>query len=263
MTGKRKVRFSVGLVLTVIVGMATLAQVALAQDADEQRLLDLTNQARAEGGLKPVAWDASLAAAARAHAELMSKEPEISHRYNGEQDLSARAAQAGAHFSVIAENVAQGTSPGQIHGSWMQSQAHHDNLMNANIDHVGIAIVRARGALYAVVDFTRSVDALKPTEVESKVGAILTGKGLTLADSAGARQYCALEDGSPSAALGLKARFMMRWQSSDLSSLPPKLEQTLAGGGFKQVSVGACAPKGGGAAGAPVFSGYRVAVLLF
>jgi hypothetical protein len=246
------------LLLTLPMGRALLAQ-----DADEQKLIELTNQARAEAGLKPVAWDANLAAAARAHAEQMAREPQISHQYPGEAELSARAAQAGALFSLIAENVAQGTSPGQIHGAWMQSQGHHDNLMNANIDHIGVAIVRARGSLYAVVDFTRSVTAIAPAGVETKVGAILTEKGLTLQDGAGARQYCALNDGDSGAALGLHARFLMRWQSPDLSSLPPKLEQALASGAYKQASVGACTPKGGGAAGGPVFSGYRVAVLLF
>src|SRR5450432_2074915 len=119
MTGRTVVgisKFSLALLLALLFCGALWAQ-----DADEQKLMDLTNQARAEKGLKPVAWDAPLATAARAHAEQMAREPQISHQYPGEADLSARAAKAGAHFSLIAENVAQGTSPGQIHGAWMQS----------------------------------------------------------------------------------------------------------------------------------------------
>jgi hypothetical protein len=239
------------------------AVAARAQDADERRLVDLTNEARAQAGLKPVVWDASLAAAAHAHAELMTQQGQISHRYPGEADLPERAASAGAHFSVIAENIAGGTSPGQIHGAWMQSQAHHDNLMNPNIDHIGVALVPAHGTLYAVADFTQSVTSLAPEQVEAGVGKVLLAKGLTLmTDASGARRYCALNDSESGASLDLKAGFLMRWQSSDATKLPPQLEQRIASGQFKQAAVGACDPHGNGSGG-PVFSGYRVAVLLY
>ena len=93
--------------MKAILGMALLVSVlgprAFAQGPDEQRLVELTNEARAEGGQKPVVWDDALAEAARIHAELMSKEAEISHRYTGELDLPERAAKVGAHFSTIAE----------------------------------------------------------------------------------------------------------------------------------------------------------------
>jgi hypothetical protein len=147
----------------------------------------------------------------------------------------------------------------------MQSQVHHDNLMNANIDHIGVALLRAHGTLYAVADFTKSVASLGPEQVEATVGKLLTTKGLTLMpDATGARKYCELNDGESSESLGLKARSLMRWQSADATKLPPQLEQQLASGQFKQAAVGACAPKGSGTtAGGPVFSGFRVAVLLF
>jgi len=254
-------RLWIGLTLTIVLSTVT----ALAQDSDERRLVDLTNEARTQAGLKPVVWDANLAAAAHAHAVLMSQQGEISHRYPGEADLPERAASAGAHFSVIAENIAGGTSPGQVHGAWMQSQMHHDNLMNPNIDHIGVALVPARGTLYAVADFTKSVESLSNEQVEASVGKVLAGKGLTLMpDASGARKYCALNDSEQGASLDLKARFLMRWQSADATKLPPQLEQRITSGQFKQAAVGACDPHGDGAvAGGPVFSGYRLAVLLY
>jgi Cysteine-rich secretory protein family len=254
-------RLWIGVTLTIALNTVT----AWAQDSDERRLVDLTNEARTQAGLKPVVWDGNLAAAAHAHAVLMSQQDEISHRYPGEADLPERAAGDGAHFSVIAENIASGTSPGQIHGAWMQSQVHHDNLMNANIDHIGVALVPAHGTLYAVADFTKSVASLTPEQVEVSVGKVLSEKGLTLMPNASdARRYCSLNDSESGASLGLKARFLMRWQSADASKLPPELEQRIASGQFKQAGVGACAPHGSSAvAGGPVFSGYRVAVLLF
>jgi hypothetical protein len=152
-----------------------------------------------------------------------------------------------------------------MQGAWMVSPVHHDNLMNANIDHIGVGLVAAHGMLYAVVDFTKSVQSLTPAQVESAVGKLLTEKGLTLLpDATAARRYCALADGASSADLGLRARSLVRWQSGDAQKLPPQLAQQLAGGQFRQASVGACKPQGSGAvAGGPVFSGYRVAVLLY
>ncbi|WP_263353440.1 CAP domain-containing protein [Acidicapsa acidisoli] len=261
MSFDRRSRLWIALMLTIVLSAAA----AMAQNTDERRLVDLTNEARAQAGLKPVVWDANLAAAAHAHAVLMAEQGQISHRYSGEADLPERAASAGAHFSVIAENIAGGTSPEQIHGAWMVSRLHHDNLMNVNIDHIGVALIAARGTLYAVVDFTKSVQSLTSAQVEATVGKIITDKGLTLlSDASGARQYCALDDGASGAGLGLKARSLMRWQSADISKLPPQLDRLLAGGQFKQAAVGACEPKGSGTvAGGPIFSGYRVAVLLY
>ena len=236
--------------------------VAFAQEPDEQRLVDLTNEARAEGGQKPVVWDPALAKAALAHAQLMAQESELSHRYTGEQDLPERAAKAGAHFSTIAENIAMGHSPGQVHGAWMNSQGHHDNLLNANIDHIGVAIVRARGALFVVADFSQAVEAMSTEQVESTVGKMLTAKGLTLvADATSVRHYCSLEGKAEGNVEGVKPRFLMRWQNSDLSKLPPQLEQAAASGQFQQASVGACGPQNG--TNGQVFSGYRVAVFLY
>src|SRR5580658_5861514 len=148
-----RIRLVVGLMLF----LGLIARAASAQTADERRLVDLTNQARAQTGLKPVEWDAALAAAARAHALLMSQQSEISHRYTGEADLPERAASAGAHFSVIAENIAAGTTPGQVHGAWMQSRVHHEKLMNPEIDRIGVALVPGHGTLFAVADFSKGV----------------------------------------------------------------------------------------------------------
>jgi hypothetical protein len=250
----------IGLALAAAMG----AQMVQAQEPNEQRLVDLANEARADAGLPPLTWDAALAAAARAHAELMARASSISHQYDGEPGLPQRAAAAGAHFSLIEENIAMGYSPGQIHDGWMHSQGHHDNLLNPKVNRIGVALVSARGMLFAVADYSQSVQSLSQEQVEAKVGAVVQGHGLALmTDVSGARRYCALDQGDSGAELGLKARFLMRWQNADITKLPPQLVQAMGSGQFKQAAVGACEPKGGGRLGGPVFSGYRVAVLLY
>src|ERR1700721_2550180 len=75
-----------------------------------EQLFVLGNQARAAQGLRPLQWDPALAAAALNHCARMAAEGPISHQYAGEPDLSQRAGRAGAHFSLIEENVAVGAS---------------------------------------------------------------------------------------------------------------------------------------------------------
>jgi len=239
---------------------------ARAQSPDEKQIVDLANQARAQAGAQPLQWDAALAAAARTHAQRMAQEGPISHRYGGEADLPERAAAAGAHFSLIEENIAIGPTPAQIHDGWMHSPGHHDNLLNPKIDRIGIALVSARGVLYAVADYAQGVATLTPADVEAKVGAVVARRGVSLvAGSAvpGARSYCALEDGKSLASLGLKARFLMRWQFADIAKLPPELEKALSSGQYTQAAVGACDARSAGNAPGAAFSAYRVAVLLF
>src|SRR4051794_11698329 len=95
-------------------GVAQKAGGTVVQTAAQQ-LLVLANQARAENGADKLRWDAALASAALKHCRRMAAEGPISHRYEGEPDLAARTGQAGAHFSVIEENVAVGPSAAVIH----------------------------------------------------------------------------------------------------------------------------------------------------
>jgi hypothetical protein len=252
-----------------ILSLATLAAglcSACAQTPEEKRIVDLANQSRAQAGVAPLRWEAALAAAARAHAQRMAQEGPIAHRYGGEADLPERAASAGARFSLIEENIAVGQTPDQIHDGWMHSPGHHDNLLNPKIDHIGVALVSARGVLYAVADYAEAVAALTPADVESKVGAAVARSGLSIAvgqPSADARRYCSLEEGKSVASLGIQARFFMRWQSADIATLPAELEQALASGRYTQAAVGACEPKGDGGSQGAAFTSYRVAVLLY
>ena len=230
----------------------------LAAEAEEIRAL--ANQARSQAGVGRLEWDQSLAAAALQHCLRMAAEGPISHQYNGEPGLSARAAQAGAHFSVIEENVAIGPSADRIHEEWMESPGHRANLLSPDVDHVGIAVVAARGVLYAVADYSRTVEQLSATQVEARVAALIRVSGVAiLRDSSLARQACATDDGMPRSEGGPMPRFVMRWQAGDLTQLPQALVDKLASGNYRQAAVGSCPAQV--AEGA--FSAYRVAVILY
>ncbi len=271
-------RRSVFLVLVGVVAVAVTAQPRPLLAADPQyqqypqydtggtnlhaavgQIFALGNQARAQAGVNSLAWDPTLAAAAFEHCRMMAAAGGISHQFRGEPDLSTRAAQSGGRFSVIEENVAMAPSPIAIHQAWMQSPGHRENLLSPEVDHVGIAVVYARGEFYAVADYSALVENLNPMQVEARVAALVHVSGVPiLVNSALARSACAGDDDllrSPSA----RPAWMIRWQDSDLSHLPRQLVSQLGSGKYRQAAVGSCPAQDDGGA----FTSYRVAVLLY
>ena len=221
------------------------------------QLFALANQTRAQYGLSPLKWEPSLASGALRHCIRMTQGGALSHQYRGEPDVTARASQAGAHFSLIEENIAIGPYASGIHQGWMNSPGHRANLLNPAIDRVGIAVLARGGSLYAVADYSRAVPILNPAQVEAAFAALLHARGLSvLRDSSAARAWCAASgrfhptDG---------ANFLMRWQGSDVTTLPSELAARLASGEYRQAAVGSCPAQSvdGG------FTAYRVAVLLY
>ena len=260
-----------GLILCLAVfGPVVLGQSAVAQryandrlqagQAGVEQLFALANQSRAAQGAGPLRWDPALAAAALQHCRRMAAEGPISHRYGGELDLTARAGQAGAHFSLIEENVAVGPTPTAVHDEWMHSPGHRSNLLNPDVDRVGVALVASRGVLYAVADYERAVPVLALSQVEATVAGLLQARGVNVLDDAmAARGACVMNRGLPSLKSGPQPRFVMRWQDADLSHLPQVLLDRLATGRFRLAAVGSCSPQGQEGA----FTAYRVAVLLY
>jgi hypothetical protein len=257
-----------GLVLCLmLVGTMGGASAQMAQQragqvmpAQAEQLFALANEARGAAGAGPLKWDGTLAAAARQHCLRMAAEGPIAHRYGGEPDLSERAGQAGAHFSLIEENVAVGPTPPVIHDEWMHSAGHRSNLLNPAVDRVGVAVVASRGELYAVADYAQGVAVLTQTQVEGRIARLMRGSGVSIVgDSVDARAACTTNRGLPSSPGGLRARFVMRWQDADLTRLPQALADRLASGQYRQAAVGSCPAQGVEGQ----FTAYRVAVLLY
>jgi len=227
---------------------------------EAEQLFALANQARAAQGAGPLKWDAALATAARQHCVRMVAEGQIAHRYGGEADLTERAGQAGARFSLIEENIAIGPDPDTIHNGWMHSPGHRTNLLNPEVDRVGVVVVASRGVLYAVADYARGVPVMTPAQVEAAIGALIQVSGVTvLKDASVARAACALDRGLPATKSSLEAQFVMRWQDADLTHLPQALIDRLSSGQFHQAAVGSCAPHDVEGA----FTLHRMAVLLY
>jgi hypothetical protein len=250
---------TIGILLAGICFFGTCLMAGARQgDQWEQRIFELTNQDRTAQGLPALRWDRSLAAAAAVHIDRMKDERALSHQYPGEPDLQVRGAQAGAHFQAIAENIAMGPGPEAIERQWMNSAPHRRNILDPQMNAIGIAVVVKGGYLYAVEDFSNANQALSREQVEQKVGGLLRQRRIdpSLPQKIG-EDACAMQDGvPPEASQAGQVKAVVRFQTPDLSKLPDQLAQQFSSGQFTRASVGACRSEG-------TFTTYRVALVLY
>ena len=244
----------------VLLASCLLAAPLVAQQprsVSEQYLFSAVNAERTQRGLPALQWDPVLYRAAEYHADAMAAHNAISHQFSGEPELSARGAAAGAHYSVISENVAMGSTAVQLHDMWMHSPHHRANILDASVDHVAIRVVRRNGELYAVEDFERVVANLSLSQQEQQVARLVqnTARVTILPNTADARRTCAMETGYAGTR---KPWFVMRFTGGQLNRLPDQLISKLDTGKFHTAAIGACP-----ATDVQNFSAYNIAVMLF
>lgn len=220
----------------------------------EQYLQTAADQERAALHLPPLRRDLALVDAARSHALQMVSHGGISHQFADEPDLAGRGAAAGAKFSRISENVAESPSAVQIHSAWMHSEGHRHNLLDPNVDAVGIVVIARGHQLFAVEDFERSLVTMTLKEQENAVAKAIATDGVAVKEgSAAARRVCANDSENER-----QAGFVMRYTTSQIEAVPKQLQSRLETGRYASAVVGACAEENNSD-----FSMYRIAVLLY
>jgi hypothetical protein len=240
-------------ILALTLAVPTLAQ----SDPAAQTLLQLANQARAAHNLPPLHWDSELARAAHAHLErVVHEQGEYLHQYPGEPDLTTRGANAGAHFATIAENIGgHAESPADLQKIWMTTPTHRANLLDPNLNAVGIAVVEQGGLLYAVEDFARNVPVPQSGGIEKRVAQLLQEHGIApAASNADARATCTMPKGNAGS-----PKLVIQWDGPDPTQLPDVLLQQIATGRYTTAQVGACPSNQAN----QQFTLYHVAVLLY
>lgn len=90
---------------------------------EEQRLINLVNQARAQRGLRPMVVDGNLVNSSRNWSATMHRQGRMYHSGMGGR----------------AENVAMGYSDGyNTFRQWMNSPPHYATMMSSNYSHIGV-----------------------------------------------------------------------------------------------------------------------------
>ncbi|MFE2416623.1 CAP domain-containing protein [Streptomyces hokutonensis] len=114
-----------------------LTESDLAGTAD--KVVELTNAERTRAGLRPLAVDPLLAAAAQAHSTDMVARAFYSHTSPDGSQPWDRAAAAGSRRRTIGENIACGQrSPAEVVEGWMNSPGHRANILKPDFTHIGI-----------------------------------------------------------------------------------------------------------------------------
>ena len=151
-------RIMIRLVVIAIVGLAAFSWLQ-AQDgasAAEQELFVSVNRVRRAQGLPPLKWNENLAAAARRHAAAMAQQGSAEHGFAGEPSLATRVTLAGGRFVWLSENVAQGPAVGTIQDDFLRSPKHRANMLDSDMDSIGVGIAERHGQLFAVEDFSKA-----------------------------------------------------------------------------------------------------------
>ncbi len=110
-------------------------------DAEQAR--DVINAYRQKSGLKPLKLNAALTEAAKAHSKDLAKWDRISHYGSDGSNPWDRVKRAGYNAKVAAENVGTGqASIVEVMKGWQESPGHNKNLLLADAEHMGIALVQ-------------------------------------------------------------------------------------------------------------------------
>lgn len=110
---------------------------------DPEKARDVINSYRKQHGLKPLRLNTALTEAAKAHSRDLAKWDRISHFGSDGSNPWDRVKRAGFNAKVAAENVGTGqVSIEEVLKGWQTSPGHNKNLLLAEADQMGIALVQ-------------------------------------------------------------------------------------------------------------------------
>ena len=108
-----------------------------------EKAVELINAYRKQNGLKPLKLNAQLSNAAKNHSRDLAKWDRISHFGSDGSNPWDRVKRTGYNARLAAENVGTGQiTIEEVIKGWKESPGHNKNLLLADAEHVGIALVQ-------------------------------------------------------------------------------------------------------------------------
>jgi LysM repeat protein len=147
-------------ILILLVGFTGKAE---AQGGPTNDVLQLVNQVRAEYGLSPLSYNASLAAAAQSHANFIALNAIYSHIGANGSTWQDRA-QAAGYTGHAGENLVGGSqlTPQQGVIWWRNSAVHFSNMLNPRWLEAGVGFAAGNGQNFYVLVMGTPNDAPPP-----------------------------------------------------------------------------------------------------
>lgn len=110
---------------------------------DAEAARDMINAYRKQNGLKPLKLNTELTAAAKNHSRDLAKWDRISHFGSDGSNPWDRVKRTGYNAKLAAENVGTGqVTIDEVFKGWKESPGHNKNLLLADAEHMGIALVQ-------------------------------------------------------------------------------------------------------------------------
>ncbi len=128
----------------------------------ETEILDLVNQERARGGLRPLKFSPRLAVIARGHSYDMAMRHYLAHNSPDGVAPADRISGVGIGYRAVAGNIymddyadSAGVSRRAMNG-WLKSPEHLANIVSGKFTETGVGIAQsADGSTYVTQDFLR------------------------------------------------------------------------------------------------------------
>lgn len=126
-------------------------------NADEIKLLELTNAERKKEDLPPLAAHPGLCRAARSHSQNMAKQEKLDHVLDCKSPFD-RLDEVKYPYQSGAENIAvsaeQNPSMADIFKLWMDSDTHRKNILGAKYTEIGLGVAKNdKGEVYCTQVF--------------------------------------------------------------------------------------------------------------
>ncbi|WP_106191425.1 CAP domain-containing protein [Umezawaea tangerina] len=117
-------------------------------DAQEAKVVELTNKERSNAGCAPLVADKRLGTSARGHSQDMANQNYFDHVSKDGRTFVDRIKAAG-YPSPGAENIAAGQqTPADVMKSWMESPGHRANILNCGLKALGVGV--AKGGSFGI-----------------------------------------------------------------------------------------------------------------
>ena len=138
---------AVGALAAVLVATAPTLANAAELSRDERRARRLVNVARDNHDLGSLKANTHLSSLARKHSRKMAGQGELFHRADLTDGL------ASLNWSLVGETVGYGQSVRQVHGAFMNSAPHRENILGSGFDEVGVGVVERDGQAWVTLIF--------------------------------------------------------------------------------------------------------------
>jgi uncharacterized YkwD family protein len=115
-----------------------------AEFSQEQEVIKLVNEERANAGLPALKYDWELARVAKYKSNDMKDEGYFSHDSPVYGSPFTMMQNFGINYTSAGENIARGQgSAEQVVNAWMNSSGHRANIMSSNFTHIGVGYVES------------------------------------------------------------------------------------------------------------------------